>query len=173
MDLFFPSDFCFSPRRRALVCLAFFWFSGCFIGAVCYSFNSSVFSGLIRQAVFSTPSPAAAVMTSVLPVLLSSAAFFSGCFWVLYPVVFLCAFLRFLLGVAACLAFPSGGWLVCILFLYGSFARTFLLWFGLFSTVSQPGRAGAVRLFSYYLICVFIGLFDSLFVSPFLQNILL
>ena len=173
MDLFFPSDFCFSPRRNILIHLAFFWISGCIFGVFCYSINRSAFSDLIRQAVFSSPSPFAAVMTSVLPVAVFATALFCGCFWVLYPTVFLCALIRSILGVAVVLAFPGGGWLVCFLFLFASFARTFLLWFCLFSTISESGRTGAARFVFVALTFVLIGIIDSLYVSPFLQNILL
>lgn len=172
MELFFHRFSNPSSQKNKVPHLAFFWVLGLVLGVLSCRFIPRSFSGFMLEASSVSPSFPGSVLCAVVPVLISWFAYRFCSYFLLFPVVFLSAFILAFYSVAMLAAFGAGGWLVHLLYFFSIIVRALVCWVCWILLLSKEAHYRFFLFPVILLICTLIGIIDYVWVSPFLQKIL-
>lgn len=172
MDLFFHRFPDRSFGRKPLQYLAFCWISGLVLGALCYCSIQESVNPFSADSLFVPASAPGSVFAAVFPLVFSWFAFHHCCNLLMFPIVFLFAFIQAFCSMGFLFIFGSAGWLICLLYFFSSIVTTPIYWLCWTSFLDTEHHS---RFFSFpamLLVCGLVGYYDYSRISPFLLKIL-
>lgn len=172
MDRLLRHNFSFlhcSPKRSVF---AFLWVGGMILGAVLSLSADTLLVSTMHAAVHSSMSISGLLISILLPLFLTALTVSISQPMLLFPIVFLKAFLYSYIRVGLLVSFDVAGWLLQMLLMFSETLTLPLLWYCWLRAASDDRRAA----FRCALICTFfavgIGCFDYAFVVPFLARLI-
>lgn len=171
MSAYFPASNPRNFRKAYPFFLAFFWLFGLCFGVMAFVLADVSFVSLMRSF-FDCAVSIFGLLWTILPFLISTAAFFLAAPWLLYLICFVKAFLLSFLTCGICIAFGSAGWLIRTLILFEDLVTAPLLYGYWLYFLSDEGlykkASTALALSVSLLLCSL----EHCFVSPFMVRLI-
>ena len=166
-----PFDLSAWRCKKMLFPLACAWFIGLISGVLFSMSASGAFVSTLRTAPSSCVSFFGLLSAILLPLLSSAAAVYFSTPVLLFPTVFMKAFLVAWLGLGILAAFGSAGWLIRMLLMFSEILSLPLLWWYWQRILSGQRDRGLCTLIAL-LFALGIGCADYYLIAPFLVDLL-